>query len=215
MMKKFLLLPSLLLTITSAQAIDFPEECTVVIDSYGNDYTECVPVISQTSTTYNMTGTMDLYVGGGLLYPGMDITGQLTTTVWHDDWFNFESGVSTTLQIGPTIAFDSYTMSTGTVTPYGGGSSYDIFGEEMLDTNGSPFLISSPTLWDIVLTPGMISMRTLDADGNGINGIETAISSVPPDSVLDIRLTAVPVPAAIWLFASGLLGLLGMSFKRK
>ena len=35
------------------------------------------------------------------------------------------------------------------------------------------------------------------------------------DPFIDLSFTVVPVPAAVWLFASGLIGLLGISTRRK
>jgi hypothetical protein len=71
--------------------------------------------------------------------------------------------------------------------------------------------------WDISLNNTLLYSDAMDADY--LRSIRFSHGSLSP-SVLDasattyidnVNISAVPVPAAIWLFASGLLGLAGMT----
>jgi len=71
------------------------------------------------------------------------------------------------------------------------------------------------TLWDIDdSTPGMRKLIPLDIDGDGIVGAKSVYIDTGHSYVFNITTTAVPVPAAAWLFGSGLLGLVGVARRR-
>ena len=57
----------------------------------------------------------------------------------------------------------------------------------------------------------------LAADGGTlIDSITWVLSpTASPFSVDNIRLSAVPIPAAVWLFGSGLIGLIGIAKRKK
>lgn len=46
-----------------------------------------------------------------------------------------------------------------------------------------------------------------DGEGNPV----ASFTAISPDTSVDCGQAAVPVPAAVWLFGSGLLGLVGMA----
>jgi hypothetical protein len=71
-------------------------------------------------------------------------------------------------------------------------------------------------------------LASIDPDGDGVNGISMAAGGPfaffnanfnadmsPIGDVSDIPVAAVPVPAAVWLFGSGLLGLVGIARRKK
>lgn len=67
---------------------------------------------------------------------------------------------------------------------------------------------------DIVQSPGKIVYTPTDVDGNGITGfamVDGPFQGI--DASVDFEV-AVPVPAAAWLFATGLLGLAGVARKK-
>jgi len=65
-------------------------------------------------------------------------------------------------------------------------------------------------------TPGVYDFVSLDGDGDGHPGI--AMYSGPFlgfSAVFSGTLTAVPLPAAVWLFGSGLIAIAGLACSRK
>jgi len=79
-------------------------------------------------------------------------------------------------------------------------------------------------VWDVSVGPGgVISLSVIDSDGDGVLGV-AEVDGAFIDSLgdgfsiaLDLTLTptAVPIPPALWLFGSGLLGLIGMARRKK
>lgn len=73
-------------------------------------------------------------------------------------------------------------------------------------------------VWDITVAPnGIISLMAIDSDGDGIPGVPEVDGPFKGYSLaLDLTFTPVPVPAALWLFVSGFVGLLSLlSFKKR
>jgi hypothetical protein len=54
-----------------------------------------------------------------------------------------------------------------------------------------------------------------DANGDGIPGIPTAVGGPTAGTNYNFNFAPVPVPAAFWLFGSGLMGLFGFARKRR
>jgi len=83
----------------------------------------------------------------------------------------------------------------------------------------SPSSFDQPISWDWTITAlpgGAISFALIDTDSDGIPG--TAFIDGPfPGFTMAIEGVAspVPLPAAVWLFGSGLIGFLGMAARRK
>jgi len=74
--------------------------------------------------------------------------------------------------------------------------------------------------WDIasVIKFGPTTFSLLDTDGDGLPGTALTTGPFPAGTTFAIEGTAtpapVPMPAAFWLFGSGLLGLLGVAKRR-
>jgi len=214
MKKSLLVFSALLLMLPVARAADFTENCYDIYDPLTDSYIfECsyepVQHYFETSTTYDMAGLLNIYFDGVVQVPDQPITGLLTITSWYDDWYG-DSGEYTNITLGSSMLFESYSWTGGTT------NSLSYIEESMFDAvDGQLMTIDSPTQWDVSLFYSSIAAATMDGDGNGIPGIEITDTFWPADTVIDIQLQAVPVPAAVWLFASGLFGLLGIAFKRK
>lgn len=70
-------------------------------------------------------------------------------------------------------------------------------------------------LWEITQQGSVASVITLDGDGDGIPGISiTDGPYIGLSHAINGTLTAVPVPAAVWLFGSGLIGLIGVARRK-
>ena len=91
------------------------------------------------------------------------------------------------------------------------------WGGHLLFNWGSSVNIDVLNVWDVVNNlDGSISLNSTDPEGDGIFGIPMVDGPFKGFSVsYDLTLTAVPVPAAVWLFVSGLLGLVGMARRKK
>lgn len=108
------------------------------------------------------------------------------------------------------------------------GDIYDNFLDSTLDNSnaipfGSPDDVSMAMGWDFTLALGeeaLISFAIIDF--LSVPASPFFLTHHDPDSgesiylssTLDIRLSPIPVPAAIWLFGSGLLGLIGFSRRK-
>ena len=124
--------------------------------------------------------------------------------------FDFDSGQVSMNAYGIFFGME-WMVGDGTVSDNGNGT-YD--GD--LETLWGLTLYNLPFLWEITdhgdRTASLIS---LDIDGNGIPGMDLTEEPIPLGGYsLEGTLTAVPVPAAAWLFISGFLGLLGFSRNR-
>lgn len=78
---------------------------------------------------------------------------------------------------------------------------------------GSDYLGSPTTTYNSPELRGLESEDSYSFGGSTLNVHLWA--STPGDYIRVITLSAVPVPAAVWLFGSGLLGLIGVARRRK
>ena len=114
-----------------------------------------------------------------------------------DDPFNFNGYAMITVEVsaGDMLDFSFQSASAAALTPVDNHAATNLEGLGIM-TPGS----SSSSLTQLVLA---YNDGSIDADF---------------DDMLvraDFRVAAVPVPAAIWLFGSGLIGLIGMARRRK
>ncbi|MDV3238638.1 MAG: VPLPA-CTERM sorting domain-containing protein [Gammaproteobacteria bacterium] len=125
--------------------------------------------------------------------------------------FNFTSG-SFSMDGGTLTTGFSYTPVSGALTDNGDGTytaSY-AFGF------GPAPAVATTTTWDITQIGSTITLTTLDTELDGINGTSFTNMFGTISPVMDgSAVSAVPVPAAAWLLASGLMGLVGVARKRK
>ena len=115
---------------------------------------------------------------------------------------------------------DVHFLAPGTYTNLLGVASYDMtvganqLGATMQFDWGLSTNMRIISLWEIddVSTPGVRKLRPVDADGDGIIGAAMVDTLTGCSPVLN--MTIVPLPAAAWLFGSGLLGLVGVARRR-
>ncbi len=127
--------------------------------------------------------------------------------------FNFSSGNFSMDGGTLTAGGFSYLPASGTLADNGNGTytaSYS-FGF------GPAPAVATTTTWDITQTGNSIILTTLDTELDGINGTSftNIFGTVSPVMDGTASVSAVPVPAAVWLFGSGLMGLVGVARKRK
>ena len=142
-----------------------------------------------------------------------DPTGAPLSTLGYYYWtFDFDNG---TASLDPTDAYFSLQFIPHDVTfSDNGDGTYD--GDMSVDWGLS--IVPVSILWDI----NEFSVTTLDGDGDGIPGNAMLLGPLPGFSLaFDGDLTGqtvetvVPIPAAAWMFGSGLVGIVGLGWRRK
>ena len=119
--------------------------------------------------------------------------------------------VGGSLTIGGTVAslgFNSGTLLTGTLTAFGfpdaGGDPleflFDVTGGDLAPLYGS--------------LPGGVILSFTDFTGDFTADFDNLINGDPGTGSAVANVAPVPVPAAVWLFGSGLLGLAGLGRRR-
>lgn len=92
----------------------------------------------------------------------------------------------------------------------------------VLGTTGDAFWTYKGVSWSIAKTSFLIDLSLLGTPDSGATFDDLGLGTFndSPDhnghgvGLLTLNVSAVPVPAAVWLFASGLLGLLGISRRK-
>ena len=169
----------------------------------GNDFTSDLEVkgfnqmTSSAQLSVNQDGFVDFYyIAAESSYSNTfhNTNGFITEG---DDPFNFNGYAMITVEVsaGDMLDFSFQSASAAALTPVDNHAATNLEGLGIM-TPGS----SSSSLTQLVLA---YNDGSIDADF---------------DDMLvraDFRVAAVPVPAAIWLFGSGLIGLIGMARRRK
>ena len=100
-----------------------------------------------------------------------------------------------------------------TIDTIEGGGSYNFtvdegqVGGHILLDSGATTNIDVINVWDLNTVNGAMTFTSADIDGNGIRGIDMIDGPYINLSVNFDFSTAVPIPPALWLFGSGLVGL--------
>jgi hypothetical protein len=179
---------------------------------------EAAPIVN-----YSFLGTFTMCTPSGAVMGGVSpgdpaVTGTMT----------MDLGTGTgSASISPSMAFggDWWTVHSITLSTVGPGT---VRADMMIDWGYGPTIPIVPVMVDFGMTPmapcseigcyavgNSFAMATLDGNGDGIPGYpQTAAPNPGYNAAFNGTLTVtsvVPVPAAVWLFGSGLLGLLGFS----
>jgi hypothetical protein len=201
-----IVLPLLLLSLSPLQQAN----ATIISQGCYDDYRpgtyyppELLGTICETSATYVLGGTAAIRSMNGNPFMTLNVTGTMNEyTSVTTDTSGYSSGYSLY-----SLTFNVPGLGTYTLTNNGG------WGGTQNSITGSSFTTDSTTMWDIWSDGVNAIAQTLDGDYDGRSGINLYVNGVKT-YVADVHLTAVPVPAAFWLFGTGLVGLVGVA-KRK
>lgn len=109
---------------------------------------------------------------------------------------------------GNTFNFSDLILSTSTSHTYN-TAVYDIFGDIVGDTTQ---VISGISMDYETGDAFLVGQSTLVEQGHPFNGMRITLGMYGNDPVF---VSAVPVPSAVWLFGSGLIGLVGFARRKK
>lgn len=154
---------------------------------------------------------------------------------WESDWL----GVNSNIQNYYGIGADRGNNPDGLWIADGNGGDVDIIFDAGFGASITDFSIDTTT-WvsnavftaydmggNILLTTAITSMQGAYTDPgsyqtiafsttNGMSGFSISGSSIEGNTSIDnVVVSAVPVPAAVWLFGSGLVGLAGIARRKK
>ena len=182
-----------LLSITVAPAF-----ASFIYNYTGNPYTSAA---SPYDTSMSVTGTLEL---AAALAPNLSLSAVTPLS------FSFSDGVNTTTETTATLTssqFEFATDSTGNIT----GWNISMFTHNSSATPGQLWSSSLSTA-NNVSTVDDTAVTVTCSYGTPCGGTTNANASVTgqPGS-----WGVVPIPGAVWLFGSGLLGLVGMSRRKK
>lgn len=95
------------------------------------------------------------------------------------------------------------------------GGTYRDGQEVAVDTNGNVTALANTGSWNINTGNNTVNF-SLDLAGTGLLGSDIAVrwGMTCANDVIEGSVPAVPVPAAVWLFGSGLLGLIGVARRK-
>jgi len=166
-------------------------------------------------------GTFQMYAPDGipLYFVGADVSGQRLTTIDTTPLFLGETFVFKNLKTyTSTFSVDNGSYTNISVGPNQIGASmlFD-WGPTSASTSCGKSVCNLDVIqvWDVVAHADEIHYLSTDIDGTGWAGAKmlpgTAYAGYSP--AFDM-VAPVPVPTAVWLFGSGLLGMVGL-FRRK
>lgn len=181
-----------------------------VVGSAGVAQAGTVGITGTATGTYSLS----LYnVASSLPVPG-SLLGTSTTNPNNAWSFDFTGG-SFSAPGGMLTTGFSYTAISGALVDNGDGT---YTGSYSFGFGPAP-AVATTTTWDVTQVGTNLSFVTLDGDANGYYGTSftNIFGTIGPvmDGTAMGSVSAVPVPAAVWLFGSGLLGLAGVARRRK
>ena len=174
--------------------------------------------MSMTSATFTMKSP-----GGGNVGVFSDVTGDITPGDGSGGTWSVAStspffGFVWTAHDGVTFGPGTYTIDTiegGVYTGIVVGAG-QVGGHILFDWNTATN-IDVVNVWDVCTVCG--SYTSTDVNGNGVPGLPMIDGAFPGFSAnFDFVAPAaapIPVPAAVWLFGSGLMGLVGVARRRR
>ena len=174
-------------------------------------------IVNMTSATFTM------YESGGSLVAPDGFVNTVTGSIGDDTWSVASAstffGLLWTAHGGATFGPGTYNIDTiegGTYTGITVGEGQ--VGGHIYVNYGATLGINVVNIWDVTINgDGTASYYSTDIDDDGIRGIGMLDGAFPGWSVnFDFVIpAAVPIPATLWLFGSGLLGLIGLAKRKK
>jgi len=157
-----------------------------------------------TASTLNFNGSFQLLdsVGTAVSPTDTNVTG------WFDYDFAVGTGNGGEFNSGTDLLGSPWQATDVTMTLNSDGM---ITANMLFNWNGN--IMPGVVVFELQATPNPLAttLTTIDGDGDGILGNALTVGAKAGNSiVLNGTATVVPVPAALWLFASGLLGLFGV-----
>lgn len=140
---------------------------------------------------------------------GAQSTAHATTDFVQEGYSGIQTEVSTTGKIGSWIAALNASYN-------GGGAPVETLAAEGTSSYYDVHLASLDTLGGNQSFTGAVSADYFGISNNQLDGLNNQITklgtfSLSANNVLSYSVAAVPVPAAVWLFGSALLGMLGFT----
>ena len=168
-----------------------------------------------TSGEFVMLDPTNAYVGGA-----SDITGDVDVTggTWGVSSATPFFGLLWTAHTGTILGEGAHSIDTiqGGMLDFTVGAGQ--VGAHILFNWGATVDIDVVNVWDVSTVAGVTTYTSTDVDGDGILGLGMVDGAFPGFNAnfnLNTAATsAVPVPAAVWLFGSGLLGLVGVARRK-
>ena len=170
---------------------------------------------SASAATATMTSaTFDMYdPTGTLMNVDATVTGSIGDGAWAVASNALFFGLNWTAHSGTTFGPGTYTIDTvqgGVYTGVVVGAGQ--VGGHILFNWGATQDIDVVNVWDVAGS----TYTSVDVDGDGVPGIGMIDGAFPGFSAnFSFDAPQVPVPAAVWLFGSGLLGLVGVARRKK
>ena len=154
------------------------------------------------ATSFHFDGTLDLYTGPALT-DSANVVGDFSFTgePYNSDFTGMFDGNLFGLPVTGNL-----TIPNGIKNP--------VFSPFSISWNGNDF--SGGLLIEVSFTSlELFQITTLDGDNDGVPG---SIFSIGPNQSTSLALSgqfsAVPLPSALWLFGSGLIGLIGLARRK-
>ncbi len=187
-----------------------------VLMSVGTGAAEAYPIVG-----FSYSGTFSMLTPTGAYWGGDPaLTGSMT--------MDFGTGLGSAV-ITPSTPFSGYMWTAHNITMTATPTPGIVTANMLFDWNGN---LNIPVVVEFSMTPigpGTYSIVTLDGGygcaTDGVAGCPMASGPFPGWNAtfggtatvtsVDPGPSQVPVPAAVWLFGSGLLGLVGVSRRRK
>ena len=159
------------------------------------------------------TGTFSMYgPAGTLMHVDTAVTGEeLVSLSSPTPFFSFVwTAHDLTIYGEGTYSIDTFEGDVYTVDVAAG----QIMGHVLFDWQSTAD-IDIVNVWDVTVVDGQRYYTSTDWDGDGILGGKMIDGAFPGFSANFDMVSSVPVPAAVWLFGSGLLGLMGVAHRKK
>ena len=157
------------------------------------------------SDSITATGMVTITAKSGYSFSALQFVQQGDYTVFGSGASVSASGTLTIEDANNSSTFDSSALSVSGLGTVGSTANWNA---------DASFDLSSPT-WDNVTSIKLSLASLLEASSSTLGEQASIQSKVVGSGMLTIETTVVPVPAAVWLFGSGLIALAGLSRRRR